>query len=99
LPDQDADDYSSGFVERDERRLAELGRRAVEMFALAHIFAEAESAFCEAESIKRQDELIREVRLGTSELLTAYTLHSRLFPAREVRRARGDGHLCLLLAA
>lgn len=49
-------------MERDERRLAELGRRAVEMYAVAHIFAELESAYSEAESIKRQDALIREVR-------------------------------------
>lgn len=27
-------------LERDERRLAELGRRTVEMYALAHIFTE-----------------------------------------------------------
>jgi hypothetical protein len=27
-------------LERDERRLAELGRRVVEMYALAHIFTE-----------------------------------------------------------
>lgn len=39
---QDSDDYSKDFVERDERRLAELGRRTVEMFALAHIFSELE---------------------------------------------------------
>lgn len=50
-------------MERDERRLAELGRRAVEMFAVAHIFSDLESAYCEAESIKRQDALIKEVLL------------------------------------
>ena len=61
---QDAEDYSSNYVERDERRLAELGRRAVEMYAVAHIFAELESAYSEAESIKRQDALIREVGLA-----------------------------------
>lgn len=58
---QDSDDYSSNYVERDERRLAELGRRAVEMFAVAHVFNDLESAYCEAESIKRQDALIKEV--------------------------------------
>ncbi|CAL8461898.1 g1429 [Coccomyxa elongata] len=57
---QDSDDYSSNYVERDERRLAELGRRAVEMFAVAHVFNDLESAYCEAESIKRQDALIKE---------------------------------------
>ena len=47
-------------MERDERRLGDLGRRTVEMFALAHIYGELEAAYCEAESIKRQDALIRE---------------------------------------
>ena len=47
-------------MERDERRLGDLGRRTVEMYALAHIFGELEAAYCEAESIKRQDALIRE---------------------------------------
>lgn len=64
---QDADDYSSNYVERDERRLAELGRRAVEMYAVAHIFSELDSAYSEAESIKRQDALIKEV--CTTEIL------------------------------
>ena len=57
---QDGDDYNKDFVERDERRLGDLGRRTVEMFALAHIYGELEAAYCEAESIKRQDALIRE---------------------------------------
>lgn len=37
---QDVDDYSKDYVERDEQRLADLGRRAVEMYAVSHIFAE-----------------------------------------------------------
>ena len=57
---QDADDYSKDYVERDEKRLGDLGRRTVEMYALSHIFGELEAAYCEAESIKRQDALIRE---------------------------------------
>ncbi|KAK9820473.1 hypothetical protein WJX72_010699 [[Myrmecia] bisecta] len=57
---QDVDEYSKDYVERDERRLADLGRRAVEMYAVAHIFSELENAFSEAESIKRQDALIKE---------------------------------------
>ncbi|KAK9834319.1 hypothetical protein WJX81_006825 [Elliptochloris bilobata] len=57
---QDADEYSKDYVERDERRLTELGRRAVEMFAAAHIFAALQEAHSEAESIKRQDALIQE---------------------------------------
>lgn len=61
---QDADEYSKDYVERDEQRLTELGRRAVEMFAAAHIFAALQEAHSEAESIKRQDALILEVRGG-----------------------------------
>lgn len=34
------DDYSRDYVERDEKRLADLGRRAVEMFAISHIFTD-----------------------------------------------------------
>ncbi|KAG7672953.1 hypothetical protein Ndes2526B_g08521 [Nannochloris sp. 'desiccata'] len=59
---QDVDDQSKGSVERDERRLADLGRRTVEMFGAAHIVeAQLEAAWAEAETIKRQEELIREV--------------------------------------
>ena len=36
---QEADDHSRDVVERDEGRLADLGRRCVEMFAAAHIAA------------------------------------------------------------
>lgn len=42
---QDVDDYSRDYVERDERRLADLGRRAVEMYAISHIFSELQVAF------------------------------------------------------
>ena len=63
-PGQDADEYGKDYVERDERRLAELGRRAVEMYAIAHIFGELAAAHSEAESIKRQDALIKEVCTG-----------------------------------
>lgn len=85
---QDAEDYSSNYVERDERRLAELGRRAVEMYAVAHIFAELESAYSEAESIKRQDALIREVRRRRAVLLRCCSLSL----ARQVR-SRVPAHL------
>jgi hypothetical protein len=60
---QDVDDYGRDSVDRDERRLADLGRRAVEIFAAAHIAScHMEAAWVEAETIKRQDALIREVR-------------------------------------
>lgn len=32
------EDFSKDSIERDERRLTELGRRTIEIFVLAHIF-------------------------------------------------------------
>ena len=57
------EDYSSNYVERDERRLADLGRRAVEIFAVSYILRELESVHSTEESIKRQDALIKEACL------------------------------------
>lgn len=55
------DDFNKEGVERDERRLTELGRRTVEIFVLAHIFSnKIEVAYQEAIALKRQEELIRE---------------------------------------
>ncbi|KAL9225209.1 hypothetical protein vseg_001158 [Gypsophila vaccaria] len=54
-------DFSKDSIERDERRLTELGRRTVEIFVLAHIFSnKIEAAYQEAVALKRQEELIRE---------------------------------------
>ncbi|XP_047309209.1 TNF receptor-associated factor homolog 1a-like [Impatiens glandulifera] len=47
-------------IEHDERRLTELGRRTIEIFALAQIFSKIEVAYQEAVALKRQEELIRE---------------------------------------
>eukprot|EP00775_Hariotina_reticulata_P007116 gene7116-7330_t len=48
-------------LERDENRLAELGRRTVEMFALAHIITEQlERAFRDHQALKRMKDLIAE---------------------------------------
>ncbi|GLI59106.1 hypothetical protein VaNZ11_000937 [Volvox africanus] len=58
---QDGDDYRRDSIERDEKRLAELGRKTVEMFVISHIFCEKlEIAYREAEALKRQDQLIAE---------------------------------------
>lgn len=38
----ETDDYNRDFIERDEKRLADLGRRTVEMYVIAHIIAELE---------------------------------------------------------
>ncbi|KAI3756759.1 hypothetical protein L1987_56582 [Smallanthus sonchifolius] len=55
------DDFSKDSIERDERRLTELGRKTIEIFVLAHIFSsKIEVAYQEAISLKRQEELIRE---------------------------------------
>ncbi|KAL3678706.1 hypothetical protein R1sor_021662 [Riccia sorocarpa] len=55
------DDFGKDSIERDERRLTELGRRTVEMFVLAHLYTNrVEVAYREAVALKRQEELIRE---------------------------------------
>ncbi|XP_038877174.1 TNF receptor-associated factor homolog 1a isoform X2 [Benincasa hispida] len=54
------EDFNKDSIERDERRLTELGRRTVEIFVLAHIFSKVEVAYQEAVALKRQEELIRE---------------------------------------
>ncbi|PNY07372.1 MATH domain-containing protein at5g43560-like protein [Trifolium pratense] len=55
------EDFTKDSVERDERRLTELGRRTLEIFVLAHIFSnKIEVAYQEAVALKRQEELIRE---------------------------------------
>ncbi|KAF9608922.1 hypothetical protein IFM89_012090, partial [Coptis chinensis] len=55
------EDFNKESIERDERRLTELGRRSVEIFVLSHIFSnKVEVAYQESVALKRQEELIRE---------------------------------------
>ncbi|XP_052731426.1 TNF receptor-associated factor homolog 1a isoform X5 [Vigna angularis] len=55
------EDFNKDSIERDERRLTELGRRTLEIFVLAHIFSnKIEVSYQEAIALKRQEELIRE---------------------------------------
>nr|GMD80288.1 MATH domain-containing protein At5g43560-like isoform X1 [Ipomoea batatas] len=54
------DDFNKDSIERDERRLTDLGRRTIEIFVLAQIFSKIEVAYQEAVALKRQEELIRE---------------------------------------
>ncbi|PIA45285.1 hypothetical protein AQUCO_01700669v1 [Aquilegia coerulea] len=55
------EDFNKDAIERDERRLTELGRRSVEIFVLAYIFSKKiEVAHQEAVAYKKQEELIRE---------------------------------------
>ncbi|KAF8111690.1 hypothetical protein N665_0073s0048 [Sinapis alba] len=57
----DGEEINNEVIERDERRLTELGRRTVEIFVLTHIFSsKIEVAYQEAIALKRQEELIRE---------------------------------------
>jgi len=89
---QDVDDESKGSVERDERRLADLGRRTVEMFGAVHIVeAQLEAAWVEAETIKRQEELIREVEeasRGQAERAAAKAETEKEKKARKKERQR-----------
>ncbi|KAI3459470.1 hypothetical protein Pfo_016133 [Paulownia fortunei] len=54
------EEFNKDSIERDERRLTELGRRTIEIFVLAHIFSKIEVAYQEAVALKKQEELIRE---------------------------------------
>uniref|UniRef100_A0A0E0BUU1 MATH domain-containing protein n=1 Tax=Oryza glumipatula TaxID=40148 RepID=A0A0E0BUU1_9ORYZ len=54
------DDFNKDSIERDDKRLVELGWKTLEFFALAHIFSRIEVAYQEAVALKRQEELIRE---------------------------------------
>ncbi|XP_057771382.1 TNF receptor-associated factor homolog 1a-like isoform X2 [Salvia miltiorrhiza] len=54
------EEFNKDSIERDERRLTELGRRTIEIFILAHVFNKIEVAYQEAVALKKQEELIRE---------------------------------------
>ncbi|KAE9592354.1 hypothetical protein Lalb_Chr19g0128431 [Lupinus albus] len=55
------EDFNKDSIERDERRLTELGRKTLEIFVLAHVFSnKIEVSYQEAVALKRQEELIRE---------------------------------------
>ncbi|KAL3649082.1 hypothetical protein CASFOL_005485 [Castilleja foliolosa] len=54
------EEFNKDSIERDERRLTELGRRTIETFILAHVFSKIEVAYQETVALKRQEELIRE---------------------------------------
>ncbi|XP_074587115.1 TNF receptor-associated factor homolog 1a-like isoform X2 [Curcuma longa] len=54
------DEFIKESVERDERRLLELGRRTIEMFVLVQMFSRIEVSYQEVVALKRQEELIRE---------------------------------------
>ncbi|KAL6571445.1 TNF receptor-associated factor 1a [Orobanche hederae] len=55
------EELNNDSIERDERRLTELGRWTIEIFVFDHIFSsKIEVAYREALALKKQEELIRE---------------------------------------
>lgn len=59
--DKEVEESTKDSVDKDERRLAELGKKAVEMFAASHLFfSRIEQAYREALALKRQEALIKE---------------------------------------
>ncbi|XP_078441812.1 TNF receptor-associated factor homolog 1a-like isoform X2 [Wolffia australiana] len=79
------EEFSKDSIERDERRLTELGRRTVEIFILNHIFSRIEVAYQEAVALKRQEELIREEEAaGQAEM----ELRSRRLAAEKEKKAK-----------
>ncbi|KAA6428269.1 MAG: hypothetical protein FRX49_01865 [Trebouxia sp. A1-2] len=60
----ETDDYNRDFIERDEKRLADLGRKTVEMYVIAHIIADLEEHHVKFEKYKMQDALIQEEEEG-----------------------------------
>ncbi|KAK8511161.1 hypothetical protein V6N13_013578 [Hibiscus sabdariffa] len=57
VQNKDSGDLNKDSIERDERRLAELGYRTVEIFALAHIFSnKIQVAYQEAVALQGQEE-------------------------------------------
>ena len=59
--DKEIEESTKDSVDKDERRLAELGKKTVEMFAVSHLFfSRIEQAYREALALKRQEALIKE---------------------------------------
>ena len=55
------DGGGGGDADADERKLADLGRRTIEMFTISHIFStKLRAAFDEEQALRRQEALIRE---------------------------------------
>lgn len=79
LDDDEAGGSGAG-GDADERRLADLGRRTIEMFTISHIFAsKLQAAFEEEQALLRQEALIREEEEA-----------SRAAGARLARKAEAD---------
>lgn len=79
------DDFNKDSIERDDRRLIELGWKTLEFFALAHIFSRIEVSYQEAVALKRQEELIREEEAAG---LAEIELKAKRSAAEKERRIR-----------
>lgn len=74
------DTITADSVDVDERKLADLGRRTIEMFTIAHIFSsKLQAAFQEEQALLRQEALIREEEEA-----------SRVADERSQRKAEAD---------
>ncbi|RZS16648.1 hypothetical protein BHM03_00048670 [Ensete ventricosum] len=79
------DEFNKDSIERDEKRLMELGRRTIEIFVLAHIFSRIEVSYQEAVALKRQEELIREEEAAGQ---VEHELKSKRSAAEKEKRAK-----------
>nr|XP_009389027.1 PREDICTED: MATH domain-containing protein At5g43560 isoform X1 [Musa acuminata subsp. malaccensis]XP_018677979.1 PREDICTED: MATH domain-containing protein At5g43560 isoform X1 [Musa acuminata subsp. malaccensis] len=80
------DEFNKDSIERDEKRLMELGRRTIEIFVLAHIFSSRiEVSYQEAVALKRQEELIREEEAAGQ---VEHELKSKRGAAEKEKRAK-----------
>ncbi|XP_062202162.1 TNF receptor-associated factor homolog 1a-like [Phragmites australis] len=79
------EEFNKDSIERDDRRLTELGWKTLELFALAHIFSRIEVAYQEAVALRRQEELIREEEAAG---LAEIELKAKRSAAEKEKRAR-----------
>ncbi|KAJ6852317.1 MATH domain-containing protein-like isoform X1 [Iris pallida] len=80
------EEFNKDYIERDERRLTELGRRTVEILVLVHIFSSRiEVAYQEAVALKRQEELIREEEAAEQ---AEYVLKAKRTAAEKEKRLK-----------
>ncbi|KAK9819464.1 hypothetical protein WJX74_009144 [Apatococcus lobatus] len=91
----DTDEYSQSCALRDERRLAELGRRVVQTFAFTEVILILQGRYKEAEALKRADALILEEEQNEREgaerqAARAAAERERRHRKRERRRARKE---------
>jgi hypothetical protein len=88
------DTITADSVDVDERKLADLGRRTIEMFTIAHIFSsKLQAAFQEEQALLRQEALIREEEEASR---VADERSQRKAEADKERRAKKKACFCAL---